>query len=176
MVLASSPGAATVELLVRGGTRFSDAVRTLADGATLELGPPSGKGFPLAEADGKELWLVAVGSGIAALRPVLQSVVDGVARFAEVNLLFGVRDAGAIPLADEIEAWRKGGCHVTIAVSGEVGSWSGARGYVQDVLPTLTSDLSGSVVFACGMAEMVRELRATVTQLGLDPGRVFTNY
>src|SRR5688500_14147048 len=47
MAIASMPGEAHFEFLVRGGGRFADALRDLRPGDTLEVSTPLGSGFPV---------------------------------------------------------------------------------------------------------------------------------
>ena len=75
--VASAPSAdGTLDLLLKRGGKVSDAAIVAAvPGATLQVTPPFGKGFPVAEAHGQHVLLFAAGSGIAPIRSVVQHVL-----------------------------------------------------------------------------------------------------
>jgi NAD(P)H-flavin reductase len=162
---------------VRGGGRFADTLRRLGPGDTVEVSRPLGPGFPLVEARGRNVWLVGVGSGIAALRPVVEVLLAEPEAWGKLHLIFGTRGPGHIPFLEDLERWRQRGIDVILTASrahdGE--AWSGHRGYVQDLLLHLAPEMGEAVIFACGMPSMIESVRGAAAKLGLDPGRVITN-
>jgi NAD(P)H-flavin reductase len=177
LAIASAPGDPHFEFLVRGGGRFADALRGLRPTDTVEVSHPTGPGFPLAAARGRDLWMVAAGSAVAALRPVVRMVLAARPDYGRARFLFGVRGHNHVPFKDEMESWKAGGIEVHLAASrpGQSDARTGHHGYVQDLLLALSPDLRGAVVFACGMAPMIEALRTVSTRLGLAGARLFTN-
>src|SRR5687768_8028245 len=73
--LASAPGAPELELLYKADTPLTTAMSGLAPGDALPMTAPEGAGFPVAEHRGRDLILVAAGTGIAPLRAVVHVVL-----------------------------------------------------------------------------------------------------
>lgn len=168
--LASEPGAPELELLFKKDTELTAAMASLATGDQLRVGEPEGRGFPLAEHDGRDLILVAAGSGIAPLRAVVRSVLHDRARHGEVTLFYGQREPGHFAYAREWDAWRAGGVEVIAVASGE-----GAR-RVQDALRARRPRVDGAVAYVAGMKPMIAGVRGILVDLGLPEERVFLNY
>ena len=179
-VLAGEPGLPTWEALVRPVGDVADALLALPPEGAVRVSSALGLGFPLEQAESRRLFVLAAGSGVAAIRPVLTSRVRaGLAARTEVFL--GVRSKAELPLADEIAVRRAQGVTVTVCFSREAADEEGtASGYVQAVfLQRRGGDgtaQEGAMVFAAGGSEMVAEVRKVASELGLPEADVHTNY
>ncbi|MDL4776436.1 globin domain-containing protein [Actinomadura xylanilytica] len=140
-------------------------VRHTRPGDTVLLGPAAG-GMTLDPGSGRDLLLVAGGTGLAPARALAeQAARSGAAR--AVRLLVGARTgAGLYDLpglrALESECPR---LRVTPVVSGEPG-YPGLRGALPDVLDRFP-DLAGHDVHVAGPAPMVRETVTALQRLGV---------
>jgi sulfhydrogenase subunit gamma (sulfur reductase) len=168
--LASEPGAPELELLFKPDTELTGAMAALRVGAAIRVGAPEGSGFPLADHGGRDVILVAAGSGIAPLRAVVRSVLHDRARYGAVTLFYGQREPGHFAYSGEWEEWRAGGVEVIPVASGE-----GSR-RVQDALLHKSPRLDNAVVYLAGMKRMIAEVRRRLVEMGLDDTRVFLNY
>lgn len=180
--LSGEVGAQTWEVFVRAGGDVADALMQLPGGSELGLSSALGTGFPLAAASNRRLFVLATGSGIAAVRPVLnQRVRDGQAAITE--LLVGVQRHSDVPLSDELAEWAAHGVVVTLCLSREATASLGSaavHGYVQTVLVDRAEKdppaLTGAMIFAAGVPAMVSDVRRLATRLGLPEADVRTNY
>jgi len=178
--LASEPGAATWEVLVRPGGEVVDALLALPLGATVALSAALGEGFPVAEAEGRRLFLLATGSGLAALRPVLKARVRG-GLAPSTELFVGVRTPDEVPLQAELRELRERGLAVTVCCSRDTKGDPGVTsGYVQDALlrraAARPEELQGAMVFAAGVTAMIERLRRVAEELHIAEADVRTNY
>ncbi len=171
--LASAPGE-PAELLVSRGTALGDAlVGAAVAGARIGATEPFGPGFPLDQALGKDLLLLATGSGIAPIRAVLRHVRAHQGDFGRVAGFYGARAPGEHAYAREVEA------ALTLVCSRPPATFVGARGYVQDL--AVQRELGGlppetTVAFLCGSRAMVADARAKLATLGLPAERTFLNF
>jgi NAD(P)H-flavin reductase len=179
-VLASPVGAAAWELLVRASGAVSEALLAAPIGATFGTSAALGEGFPMADARARALILLAAGTGIAAVTPILaQRMVEGDAPRTDVFL--GLRVAADLPCAREVAAWRSAGARVTVCVSREEPSQVGVmRGYVQDVAGAYftprAGSVSGGLMFAIGPDPMIAGARVLAKALGVPEADFRTNY
>lgn len=163
LACCSVKSAPHVEFLVRTKDDERDQlVRAWVNGEA-EMSDPAGPGWRLDD-DARPVWCVAVGSGLSAVRPVMNALSLDDAR--GVNLIYGAHNADYLCFADEIELWRSRGCAVHIAFSDD-------EARVQSHLDEVADD---AVCLVVGMKEMVDDVRARLVARGLDADAVRTNF
>jgi NAD(P)H-flavin reductase len=179
--LASAPDpGAVAELLVKRGGRVADAaIAAAVPGGALAITRPFGNGFPVEEAEGRDVLLFAAGSAIGPIRALVQHVVTHRNRFARVTLFYGQRHGGEFAYRAEHLDWERRGVRVVLCPSGEDDAWQGLRGRVQQVARSLAfggASPGDAVAFVSGMTAMVEDVRATLATAGIPPGRVHANF
>jgi NAD(P)H-flavin reductase len=176
---APDPGG-LAELLVKRGGRVADAiVAAAAPGTRLSLTRPFGDGFPVEEAEGRDVLLFAAGSGIAPIRAVVQHLEAHRNRFGRVTLFYGQRHGAEFAYRAEHVEWERRGVRVVLCPSAEDDAWQGVRGRVQEVARSLAfgGAAPGDVVaFVAGMTAMVDDVRRTLAAAGVPPARVHANF
>ena len=131
----------------------------------LRLTGPLGTFF-LRECKNNEIFFLATGTGIAPVRAMLESLIHlpKDQQPQSITVLWGGRkpedfyiDIAAIP-----------GKHRYIpVVSRPHEGWTGATGYVQDILLSTAPDLSKAAVYACGSDAMIHAARKLLSNAGL---------
>jgi NAD(P)H-flavin reductase len=179
--LASAPDpAGEAELLVKRGGRVADGlVARASPGAAVACTAPFGQGFPVEEAEGRDVLLFAAGSGIAPIRAVVQHVARHRARFNRVTLFYGQRHHDEFAYVREHLDWDRSGVRVVLCPSGEDDAWKGVRGRVQEVARTLGfggARPADAIAFVAGMTAMVDDVRLTLAGAGVPPDRVHANF
>jgi len=173
--IASAPGHARFEYLVRRAPGLAERWADLEPGDEVRVSLPRGAGFPLGLAEGRSLALVATGAGFAPIRSVLELVAEQRSAFGAVHALVGVHAPEDLAWASDLPRWAKQGIAVHQVVSTPGGRWSGRVGHVQGHLEVLEPTLDDGVAFLCGQGEMVAELGAALTRRGVPPEWVFLN-
>lgn len=169
--IASPPGAATFDYLLRLNGGAADALATLPLGASVEVTPAEGPGFPLEQAVGRDLLLVCTGTALAPMRSVLALVATRRDDFHRVTLVQGQRSPRQLPWLDELLALPRVDLH-TIVFEAWPG-WTGPVGVVQAVVPSVIT--ANTVAFLAGQQAMTDDVTAQLTTAGVPPGRVFLN-
>ena len=168
------------DLLLKRGGRIADAaVAAAAPGGGLELTAPFGKGFPVGEAENRDVLLFAAGTGIAPIRSLVQHFLARRERFGRITLFYGQRRGADFAYRREHPTWERGGVRVVLCPSREDDAWEGVRGYVQEVARTLAfggSSPGDSVAFVSGMHAMVDDVRTVLGRAGVPPARVHLNF
>lgn len=164
----------TFELLVKEGSPVSDALIAAPKGTRVQLTAPEGNGFPLHEARGRDVLLFATGSGISAIRSLIQAMLKDRAAFHDVTLFFGARTPTAFAYEREFDEWRHHRIDVVRTVSQRAApGWRGLTGYVQAHLPE--DHLQNTVAFVCGQERMVEDVREALRARGMPDENIFLN-
>jgi sulfhydrogenase subunit gamma (sulfur reductase) len=175
--LASGPKHGQVELLIKRGSPLTNIIADLRVGDLIEATVPQGKGYPLEQAKGRDVYLVGVGSGMAPLRALMHELLRERSAYGRIAFVYGARASGAFPYANEVDSWKNYDVDVTCACSQPAaGTWSGPVGRVQACLAAREKVDAQSAVFVCGMKPMVEDVKAAFAKLGLADGRVFQNF
>ena len=171
---APSPDGAEFEFLIKEGSPLSDALHDAPLGTLVSLSEPEGPGFPVERAFGHNVLMFATGSGISAIRSLLEVLRAQRERFLEVSLYFGVRTPDAFAYAHEIEGWRAAGIRVKEIVSrpGKSG-WQGLTGYVQAHIDDELHE--NAVAFLCGQPEMVAGVTDVLQSRGMKRSDFYLN-
>lgn len=172
--IASPPGQARFEYLVRANQGVAGALTRLAVGAEVEVSHPDGPGFPLEQAKGRTLLVIGTGTGYAPLRSVLHHVRERRAEFGRVHGLYGAHEPAQLAWHEEFSALSEAGIHVTPTVSHPAHGWGGAVGRVQQLVAKLPTE--GAIAFLCGQMEMIAEVTQLLATHGVPNERVFLNY
>lgn len=172
--ITSSPGE-PVQLLVKASGPAAEALAALLPGDDARLSDPTGKGFDLAPTEGRELVILATGSGISAVRPVIRAeLASGLPR--PVTLLYGVLSTRHRSFLADLEAWGNAGVKVHTVVGGdEVADWDGATGFVQDEAERRGLLRDDVALVLCGLPSMLEQVKEIATIIGIPDDCVVTN-
>jgi CDP-4-dehydro-6-deoxyglucose reductase len=164
----------TLELHVRrlAGGKMSDYWFNQAEpNDLLRLNGPLGTFF-LRGIAGLDLIFLATGTGIAPVKSMLESLSQRqiAQRPKSVTVLWGGRHTRDIyfNLSET-----PGDFSFIPVLSRAASDWSGARGYVQEVLLNLSRDLSKASVYACGSDSMIRDAKSLLLKAGLPARRFY---
>jgi NAD(P)H-flavin reductase len=151
---------------IRAVGSVTDALAAFSPGGVVGVRGPYGHGWPLDEARGRDLVLVAGGLGIAPLRPVVYHVVRHRDHYERVALVYGARTPGDLLYRDELEAWREGGIDVRVTVDRANDGWRGDVGAVPALLGRIDVSAPRAVAFVCGPEVMMRFCVRELERLG----------
>lgn len=146
----------------------TDALCGLRKGSVVGLRGPFGSPWPLAEATGKDLVLVAGGLGLAPLRPVIYHVLSQRADFGEVSLLVGARTPEDLLFRTELLRWQKrDSIRVRVTVDRAGSEWKGRVGVVPALLGEVLLEPRRTIAFLCGPEVMMRFTVRELLQRGV---------
>jgi len=134
---------------------------------------PYGSCWPLAEAAGRDVVLVAGGIGLAPLRSALQTIVAQRPLRHRVTLIYGVRTAEDMLYRQELERLRDRGLQLYVTVNRATGSWHGNVGVVTSLIPRVPFDPLNCVAMVCGPELMMRFSMEELIKRGVPEQRIF---
>lgn len=139
----------------------------------LRLNGPLGTFF-LRDVSGLDLVFMATGTGMSPVKAMLESMQDLAysQQPRSVTVLWGGRTQQDFYFdAEGILS-----CFNFVPVLSRADlQWTGARGYVQQVLLSVLPNLGQAAVYACGSAAMIRDARIQLTAAGLPNNRFYSD-
>ena len=157
---------------VRAVGATSAAICRTEPGRMLGVRGPFGSRWPVANAAGRDVVIVAGGIGLAPLRPVVYDVLAARERFAGATLLYGGREPEHLLYTGELEEWRARGLDVEVTVDIAPVQWPGRVGVVPGLIERARFDPANTVAFVCGPEAMIRFSAEALVERGVTPDRV----
>jgi NAD(P)H-flavin reductase len=143
-------------------------------GDTLGLRGPYGSSWPIEQAAGSDVVLVAGGIGLAPLRPVVYSLLERRAQFGRVSLIYGARDPRTLLYQREFADWIAGGIDLQTTVDRALSDWTGHIGVVTLLLDRLRIPLPRqTTLFACGPDVMMHFTAKSALNRGISPEHIW---
>ena len=155
------------------GTVTKPIVR-LKRGDVLGVRGPLGSSWPVEEAKGSDVVIVAGGIGLAPLRPALYYLLSHRASYGRVALLYGARTPEDLLYTHELEEWRgRFDMEVGVTVDAASGNWRGNVGVVTTLIPWARFEPSDTVAMVCGPEVMMRFTVQALQERGVTAENTF---
>lgn len=159
---------------VRAVGAVSGALARLGPGAALGLRGPFGVGWPMVEAVGRDVVIIAGGLGLAPLRPALYRLLAERARYGKIVLLYGARSPDDILFRQEIESWRRRlDIEIEVTVDHAGAAWRGHVGVVTGLIARSDFDPPHAIALVCGPEIMMRFSIAALRHAGLADESIY---
>jgi NAD(P)H-flavin reductase len=162
-------------LTIRTEGASTRAITTLPPGSQIGLRGPVGRAWPLEEAFGRDVVIVAGGIGLPPLRPLIDEILAHRGHFGRVRLFYGARAPGDLLYAEELKTWAARD-DMTVAVTvdrAKVGTWSGPVGVVTHLFDREPIDGSHTTAYICGPEKMMSATSNSLAGRGILPERIF---
>jgi NAD(P)H-flavin reductase len=144
------------------------AISTLKPGAQLGVRGPFGSSWPVVEARGKDILIVAGGIGMAPLRPVVYEVLASRPKFGRVCLLYGTRTPDDILYRRELQRWgKRKDLQILVTVDRADQGWTGDVGVVTTLIAKAQFDPRHTSAMVCGPEVMMRFTTRELERLGM---------
>ena len=170
----ANPGAMTHT--VRAVGAVTKAMSRLGRGDAIGVRGPFGASWPVEEAAGKDVVIVAGGIGLAPLRPVIYHILARREEYGRVALLYGARAPGDILYQSELEKWRgRFDLQVEATVDNVPASqkWRGHVGVVTTLVAGAGFDSARTIAMVCGPEVMMRFTVVELQKRGVSEESVF---
>ena len=136
-----SVSAAPLVQTIRAVGPVTRALCASRPGTVIGVRGPFGTSWPVDEAKGSDLLIVAGGVGLPPVRPALYHAIEHRADYGRVILLYGARTPEDIVFRKEIEQWRaRMDLEVDVTVDSATGGWHGKVGVVPTLIPRAALD------------------------------------
>ncbi len=136
---------------IRSVGRVTQGMSQLQPGDRLGVRGPFGAGWPLLEAEGRDVVIIAGGIGLAPLRPTIYHVIQHRERFGRVIILYGARTPRDILYLNDVQTWRSYlDIEVRVTVDNADEKWRGYVGFVTQLVGRAPFDPDDTLAMICG--------------------------
>jgi NAD(P)H-flavin reductase len=160
-----------VVLTVRDVGAVTKAICAAEPGAVLGLRGPLGNSWPVADAAGGDVVVVAGGIGLAPLRGAVLHALQNRERYGSVCILYGARTPGDLLYTDELVGW---GAQATVEVTVDAAGaeWVGRVGVVPQLVERAPFDAEEATAFVCGPEVMMHFTVEALRARGVPDERI----
>ncbi len=157
------------------GTVTREMAKLKKDGIVGIRGP-FGKPWPIKEAVGNDILLIAGGIGLAPLRPVIYHVLSHREYYGKIILLYGARTPQDILYRKELERLKSRlDIDIIVTVDRAVKNWTGNVGVVTTLIPRAPFDPINTTAMICGPEIMMRYTIVELLKRGLAKENIFVS-
>ncbi|MET8685360.1 FAD/NAD(P)-binding protein [Streptomyces sp. NPDC004732] len=139
-------------------------------GDELGLRGPYGTGWELEKAHGQDLLVVAVGIGLAPLRPLVRDAVADPKAYGRLNVLVGARTPADLMAKAETRLWRT--AYTGVVVDRPATGWTGRTGVVTQLIGQAHFTPRDTTAFVCGPEPMLRATARELLHRGVPGDRI----
>lgn len=164
---------------IRSVGRVTEALCKLRKGAVVGVRGPFGSHWPLEQARGHDVVIVAGGIGLPPLRPAIYHLLHHRQDYGRVYLLYGARTPRDLLFPEELKRWQytlshtPGATPVRVTVDRAEGDWDGAVGLVTSLIPSLPIDPSRTTALMVGPEVMMRFTIAELRKRGIPEENLY---
>jgi NAD(P)H-flavin reductase len=165
---------APLDQTIRAVGPVTRALCAARPGTVIGVRGPFGTSWPVAEAKGGDLLIVAGGVGLPPVRPAFEYALAHRADYRRVTLLYGARTPEDLVFAKELERWRSRlDVDVDVTVDTATGDWHGRVGVVTTLIPRAGIDRELTTAFVVGPEIMMRFVARELLDEGLPLDRIW---
>jgi NAD(P)H-flavin reductase len=159
---------------VRAVGAVTEAICASKPGAVVGVRGPFGRGWPVDEALGLDVVVVAGGLGLPPLRPALYECLRRRQEYGDVVLLYGSRTPADLVYRREVERWRsRFDVEVDVTVDRGESGWRGNVGVVPKLIASARFDPEAALAMICGPEIMMRFAAEAFLDRGLPAERIW---
>jgi NAD(P)H-flavin reductase len=137
---------------------------------------PFGTAWPVKEAEGRDLIIVAGGLGLAPLRPAIYHALTHRPAYGNFEIIYGARSPQDILYYRELEGWRgRFDARVHVTVDAAPPEWRGRVGVVTKVIDLVRFDPPNTVALLCGPGVMMRFTVQALMDRGVEPDNIYVS-
>jgi NAD(P)H-flavin reductase len=162
---------------IRHVGRVTNAMRALGPGDEIGVRGPFGRPWPLEEARGGDLLVIAGGVGVCPVRPAIEWAMRNREAYHRLMLLLGARSPDLLPYRDQLESWvrlmERLDVELHLTVDRADPSWPHDVGVVTTLFPKAKLEAVRTTAFMCGPEVMMRFAGDGLLDLGVPAARIW---
>jgi NAD(P)H-flavin reductase len=161
---------------IRSVGTVTAGMAALKKGDVVGVRGPFGSAWPVEEAEGSDVVIIAGGIGLAPLRPVIYHIIANRGKFGRLRILYGARTPRDILFRGQLERWSSRlDTFVDVTVDRASGDWHGNVGVVTRLIGHGGFDPDNTVAMVCGPEIMIRFTLQALADRGVGNNRIYVS-
>ncbi|MEM4245905.1 MAG: FAD/NAD(P)-binding protein [Candidatus Bathyarchaeia archaeon] len=148
------------------------------EGDNVGVRGPYGRGWPIQEAQGKDVLIIAGGIGLSPLKPVIEHISRNRALFGRLEILYGARSPDEMVHVDEFANWNQikdARLLLTVDRVSKGLPWDHEVGVVPILFNKLETSPNNSIVLTCGPEIMMHFVVRDLLSRGFEEGQLYVS-
>ena len=164
-----------MEITIMKAGRVTGLLHECSSGQMVGIRGPFGKGYPVDDFKGREVYIVGGGVGLAPIRSLFLTLVDRIKDFKKVVCRFGARTPEDLIYKKNLFGpWQKiDGVDLKLTVDKANGQWDGNVGVVTTILDPKDVDVNSAVAVVCGPPIMMKFATTKLLEFKFPPDRIY---
>lgn len=161
---------------IRAVGRVTNGLAQLQPGARVGIRGPYGRGWPMQEAEGKDVIVVTGGLGCAPTVSVVNHVIERRQSYGKLHIIQGVKHPRELIYRPRYDAWAKAPDTQVLLAADQCDAsdaWTCHVGLVTDLFDQLAFDPDNTVTMMCGPEGMMRNSARLLIERGLPEDAVY---
>ncbi|AGF56772.1 anaerobic sulfite reductase subunit B [Clostridium saccharoperbutylacetonicum] len=155
-ISVSGIGEGTVDLTIRRVGKVTDEIFTNYVGDKLFLRGPYGNGFNVKDYEGKEVTVVAGGTGLSPVRGVVDYFANNMTKCKSFNLICGFKSPNDVLFKADLKQWKED-INLVLTVDKAEDGYAGKTGLVTTFIPDLEiKDVNNTAFVVVGPPIMMK--------------------
>lgn len=175
-ISVSGIGDGTVDFTIRRVGKVTNEIFENYVGDRLFIRGPYGNGFDVENYKGKELFVIAGGTGLSPVRGVVDYFARHTDEAANVTLIAGFKSPQDVLFKDDFAFWKE---HISViqAVDSAPEGYDGPVGMVTKYIPELAiSDMANTAFICVGPPVMIRFTVMEILKLGVPEENIWISH
>jgi sulfhydrogenase subunit beta (sulfur reductase) len=158
-----------LELTIRAAGPATSFLTRLRRGATLALRGPLGRPWPIEDAVGRDVAIIAGGIGLAPLRGLIDAVLAQPERYASIRIYLGARTPNDRLFVPEMDRLAAAGVDIRATVDRAGPAWLGRVGVITELFRNARPTGANVTAFVCGPERMMTAVADRLADLAVPP-------
>ncbi|WP_193164244.1 FAD/NAD(P)-binding protein [Microbulbifer hainanensis] len=150
----------------------TQALGRLREGEQIGVRGPFGQGWPLDQVEDRDLLIIAGGLGLAPLRPLIYSLLNGNWKARRVRIFYGARRPEERLYREELPRWSEV-FELRQSVDHADTAWPGHIGVITGPLQMAEVDIQSAMAFICGPEIMMRFCIQALRSKGVAESNIY---
>ncbi len=164
-----------MDITIMKAGRVTALLHDCQKGQKVGIRGPYGRGYPVNDYVGKDVYIVGGGVGLAPIRSLFLTLVDRIQDFKSVVCRFGARTPADFIYKNTLfDSWQKiDGVDIKLTVDQADGQWKDNVGVVTTVLSPDDVDIQNSVAVVCGPPIMMKFATLKLLEFGFADKQIY---
>ncbi len=151
------------------------AIHNLSQGEKIGIRAPLGRPFPYREMEGKNIFFIGGGIGLAPLRPLIFYILANKEKYARLTLLNAAKTPEDFCFEKDLKNWEDtGGLQLIQTIDNACYGWDKEVGLCPDVLEKINPSPVNSIAVVCGPPIMIKFTLAVLKKSGFNESSILT--